>query len=132
MDYSYRELSDIVQLDGPADDSDPEEEKVPLEENDFLGLINAEAIKTLQEENGSSDGLSLSSSSDEGPDDFADLQEEVRLMKMSNLKLFLFLVGEITSPCITRILLILGTTWLSRTPQISLTLRMSLFVNMTK
>ncbi|XP_037534579.1 TFIIA-alpha and beta-like factor [Nematolebias whitei] len=75
LGYSYSELSDIVQLDGPADDSDPEEE-VPLEENDFLGLINAEAIKTLQEENGSSDGLSLSSSSDEGPDDLADVQEE--------------------------------------------------------
>lgn len=93
MDYSYRELSDIVQLDGPADDSDPEEEEAPLDENDFLGLINAEAIKSLQEENGSSDGLSSSSSSDEGPDDLADVQEEVRLMMMSDLKLFFLYNG---------------------------------------
>lgn len=51
-----------------------------MEENDFLGLINAEAIKTLQEGNGSSDGISVSSSSDDdGPDDLADLQEEVRI-----------------------------------------------------
>uniref|UniRef100_A0A3Q3VQE8 Uncharacterized protein n=1 Tax=Mola mola TaxID=94237 RepID=A0A3Q3VQE8_MOLML len=48
---NYSELSDIVQLDGPADNSDVEEEveRVPLEENDFLGIINAEAIKALQE-----------------------------------------------------------------------------------
>uniref|UniRef100_A0A3B4YDI4 General transcription factor IIA, 1-like n=1 Tax=Seriola lalandi dorsalis TaxID=1841481 RepID=A0A3B4YDI4_SERLL len=46
----YSELSDIVQLDGPADNSDIEEENgVPLEENDYLGIINAEAIKALQE-----------------------------------------------------------------------------------
>uniref|UniRef100_A0A673CLQ4 General transcription factor IIA, 1-like n=1 Tax=Sphaeramia orbicularis TaxID=375764 RepID=A0A673CLQ4_9TELE len=37
------ELSDIVQLDGPPDGSDIEDEDgVPLEENDFLGIINAE------------------------------------------------------------------------------------------
>lgn len=82
MDYGYRQLSEIVQLDGPADNSDPEEEEVevPLEENDFLGLISAEAMKTLQEENGSSDGVSFSSSSDDdGPDDLANVQEEVRI-----------------------------------------------------
>ncbi|XP_024860988.1 TFIIA-alpha and beta-like factor [Kryptolebias marmoratus] len=76
LDYGYRELSNIVQLDGSADNSDPEEEAAPLEESDFLGLINAEAIKALQEENGSSDGISISSSDDEGPDDLADVQEE--------------------------------------------------------
>uniref|UniRef100_A0A3Q3M0K9 General transcription factor IIA, 1-like n=1 Tax=Labrus bergylta TaxID=56723 RepID=A0A3Q3M0K9_9LABR len=49
---SYSDLSDIVQLDGAADNSDLEEDEggVPLEENDFLGIINAEAIKALQEE----------------------------------------------------------------------------------
>ncbi|CAK6951668.1 TFIIA-alpha and beta-like factor [Scomber scombrus] len=80
LDYTYRELSDIVQLDGAADDSDiEEEERVPLEENDFLGIINAEAIKALQEGDGSSGGNSISSSSDsEGADELADVEEEVR------------------------------------------------------
>ncbi|CAK6951669.1 TFIIA-alpha and beta-like factor [Scomber scombrus] len=78
LDYTYRELSDIVQLDGAADDSDiEEEERVPLEENDFLGIINAEAIKALQEGDGSSGGNSISSSSDsEGADELADVEEE--------------------------------------------------------
>ncbi|GAA6213913.1 TFIIA-alpha and beta-like factor [Lates japonicus] len=75
----YSELSDIVQLDGPADNSDMEEEDggLPLEENDFLGIINAEAIKVLQEGDGSSDGNSISSSSDsEGVDELANVEEE--------------------------------------------------------
>lgn len=56
-----------------------EEEGVPLEENDFLGIINAEAIKALEEGDGSSDGNSISSSSDsEGVDELADVEEEVR------------------------------------------------------
>ncbi|XP_071337054.1 TFIIA-alpha and beta-like factor isoform X2 [Trachinotus anak] len=78
LGYSYSELSDIVQLDGPADNSDVEEENgVPLEENDFLGIINAEAIKALQEGDGSSDGNSISSSSDsEGADELANVEEE--------------------------------------------------------
>lgn len=76
LDYNYSELSDIVQLDGPADNSDIEEEEgVPLEENDFLGIINAEAIKALQE----GDESSISSSSDsEGVDELANVEEEVR------------------------------------------------------
>lgn len=81
LDYNYSELSDIVQLDGPADNSDVEEEveRVPLEENDFLGIINAEAIKALQEGEESSDGNSLSSSSDsEGADELANVEEEVQ------------------------------------------------------
>lgn len=80
LDYNYSELSDIVQLDGPADNSDiEEEERVPLEENDFLGIINAEAIKALQEGDGSSDGNSISSGSDsEGADELANVEEEVR------------------------------------------------------
>lgn len=78
LDYSYADLSDIVQLDGPADNSDlEEEERVPLEESDFLGIINAEAIKALQEGGGSSDGNSISSSSDsEGIDELANIEEE--------------------------------------------------------
>lgn len=78
--FSYSELSDIVQLDGPADNSDVEGENgAPLEENDFLGIINAEAIKALQEGDGSSDGNSISSSSDsEGADELANVEEEVR------------------------------------------------------
>lgn len=50
-----------------------------LDENDFLGLINAEAIKALQEGEASSDGNSISSSSDsEVPDDLAIVEEEVK------------------------------------------------------
>lgn len=80
LDYSYSQFSDIVQLDGPAGNSDlEEEEEVPLEENDFLGIINAEAMKALQEGNESSDGNSISSSSDgEGADELANIEEEVR------------------------------------------------------
>lgn len=82
MVYSYSELSDIVQLDGPADHTDSEEEeeggeRVALEENDFLGMINAEAIKALQEGEGSSDSTSGSTSSD-GAAELTDLKEEVR------------------------------------------------------
>ncbi|XP_071754089.1 TFIIA-alpha and beta-like factor [Centroberyx gerrardi] len=78
LDYNYSELSDIVQLDGSADNSDIEKEDgVPLEENDFLGMINAEAIKALQEVDGSSDGNSISSSSDsDGADELANVEEE--------------------------------------------------------
>lgn len=50
-----------------------------LDEDDFLGLINAEAIKALQEGEGSSDGDSISSSSDgEVPEDLAIVEEEVK------------------------------------------------------
>lgn len=79
LDYSYSDLSDIVQLDGPADESGDEDEfRVPMDENDFLGLINAEAIKALQEGEGSSDSNSISSSSDsEVADDLAIIEEEV-------------------------------------------------------
>ncbi|XP_026164819.1 TFIIA-alpha and beta-like factor [Mastacembelus armatus] len=78
LDYSYSELSDIVQLDGPPDNSDiKEEEGVPLEDDDFLGIINAEAIKALQEGDGSSECTSISSSSDsEGTYKIADVEEE--------------------------------------------------------
>ena len=69
-------MSDIVQLDGPLDNSDIEAEdeaEVTLEDNDFLGMINAEAMKE-----GSSDGDSASSSSDsDAVDELADVVEEV-------------------------------------------------------
>ncbi|XP_067092619.1 TFIIA-alpha and beta-like factor [Osmerus mordax] len=78
-DYNYSDLSDLVQLDGSADLSDLEEEEegegergkleedrgVKLEEeeegrevmgeNEYLGIINAEALKALHEAEGSSD-----------------------------------------------------------------------------
>ncbi|CAG09467.1 unnamed protein product, partial [Tetraodon nigroviridis] len=75
--YSYSELSDIVQLDGPADNSDSEgeEERAALEENDFLGMINAEAIKALQEGEASSDGTSGSTSGDSA-DELTNVEEE--------------------------------------------------------
>nr|XP_020458930.1 TFIIA-alpha and beta-like factor isoform X2 [Monopterus albus] len=79
LDYNYSDLSEIVQLDGPADNSDiEEEEEVPLEENDFLGLINAEAIKALQEGDGSGDGSSISSGSggEEEAYEIADVEED--------------------------------------------------------
>lgn len=79
MDCSYSDASAIVQVDGPADNSDIEEEEgTPLEENDFLGMISAEAMKALQDDNGSSDGNSISSSSDgEGADELAYVEDEV-------------------------------------------------------
>ncbi|KAL3050181.1 hypothetical protein OYC64_012260 [Pagothenia borchgrevinki] len=77
LDFNYNELSDIVQLDGPAGNSDMEEEEGgPIEENDFLGIINAEAIKALQEGEGSSDGNSISSNSDSEGADLAEAVEE--------------------------------------------------------
>ncbi|XP_061602048.1 TFIIA-alpha and beta-like factor [Cololabis saira] len=75
LDYNYPELSEIVQLDGPADNSEKDAE-VPLEESDFLGLINAEAIKALQEEDGSSDNDSISSSSEGERDELAHVEDE--------------------------------------------------------
>lgn len=53
-----------------------EEEGLPLLENDFLGLINAEALRALQE--GSSEGSSSPSSDSDGADELADAVEEVR------------------------------------------------------
>lgn len=49
-----------------------------MQENDFLGLINAEVIKALQEENESSDSNSVASSSSSGGiDELADVEEGV-------------------------------------------------------
>lgn len=84
----YSALSDIIQLDGPADNSDHEDEEVPVQENDFLGLINAEVIKALQEENESSDSNSVSGSSSGGVDELADVEEGVKEpLKVSSLYL---------------------------------------------
>ncbi|XP_077585503.1 TFIIA-alpha and beta-like factor isoform X1 [Stigmatopora nigra] len=78
LELDYNELSDIIQLDGTVDGSDLEEDDVvPLEENDFLGMINAEALKALQDGEGSTDGNSTSSSSDgEEVDDLKDIEDE--------------------------------------------------------
>ncbi|XP_076022022.1 TFIIA-alpha and beta-like factor [Genypterus blacodes] len=75
MDCSYNNPSAIIQLDGAADSSDHEEEEgAALEENDFLGLISAEAMKALD---GSSDGNSITSSSDgEGADELVHVEDE--------------------------------------------------------
>ncbi|TNM99830.1 hypothetical protein fugu_012863 [Takifugu bimaculatus] len=74
--YSYSDLSDIVQLDGAADNTDSEEEETgALEENDFLGMINAEAIKALQEGEVSSDDTSGSTSGDSA-DELASVEDE--------------------------------------------------------
>lgn len=76
--YSYSDLSDIVQLDGAADNTDSEEDETgALEENDFLGMINAEAIKALQEGDVSSDDTSGSTSGDSA-DELASVEDEVR------------------------------------------------------
>lgn len=74
--YSYSDLSDIVQLDGAADNDSEEEETGSLEENDFLGMINAEAIKALQEGEVSSDDTSGSTSGDSA-DELASVEDEV-------------------------------------------------------
>ncbi|XP_077437304.1 TFIIA-alpha and beta-like factor isoform X2 [Vanacampus margaritifer] len=76
LDLGYNELSDIVQLDGTGDNSDLEEEDMPLEENDFLGMINAEALKALQEGGISSDGNSSSNSDSDGADDLEQMEDE--------------------------------------------------------
>ncbi|MCJ8749005.1 hypothetical protein PDJAM_G00171140 [Pangasius djambal] len=79
-DYNFNELTDIPQLDGACDSSseagdDQEEEREdrgPVGENEFLGMINAEALQALQGVGGSSDGNSSSSSDEDEP----ELEEE--------------------------------------------------------
>lgn len=76
--YSCSDLSDIVQLDGAADPTDSEEDETgALEENDFLGMINAEAIKALEEGDVSSDDTSGSTAADSA-DELASVEDEVR------------------------------------------------------
>ncbi|XP_060773144.1 TFIIA-alpha and beta-like factor isoform X2 [Neoarius graeffei] len=79
-DYNFNELTDIPQLDGVCDSSseagdDQEEEREyrePVGENEFLGMIDAEALQALQGVGGSSDGNSSSSSDGDEP----ELEEE--------------------------------------------------------
>ncbi|XP_062375610.1 TFIIA-alpha and beta-like factor [Sardina pilchardus] len=64
-DFNYSGLEDIVQLDGAGDGSSEEEEVDiggPVGENDFLGMISAEALHVLEEAGGSDDSSSTSSS----------------------------------------------------------------------
>uniref|UniRef100_A0AAY4CYX0 Uncharacterized protein n=1 Tax=Denticeps clupeoides TaxID=299321 RepID=A0AAY4CYX0_9TELE len=54
-DYNYNELADIVQLDGPCGGSSDDEDEGGadagvLGENEFLGMINADALEALQED----------------------------------------------------------------------------------
>ncbi|TSN95655.1 TFIIA-alpha and beta-like factor [Bagarius yarrelli] len=83
-DYNFNDLTDIPQLDGTCDSSseagdDQEEERhnqEPVGENEFLGMINAEALQALQGLGGSSDGNSSSSSEVEEPDIEEEEEEE--------------------------------------------------------
>ncbi|XP_029555130.1 stonin-1, partial [Salmo trutta] len=72
-DYNYNDaLADIIQLDGPADSSSDVEELDggAMGENEFLGMMTAEALQALQEVDGSSDdGISSSSGDSVGMDE---------------------------------------------------------------
>ncbi|XP_031434928.1 stonin-1 [Clupea harengus] len=57
-DFDYNGLEDIVQLDGACDGTSDEEEVDiggPVGENDFLGMISADALHVLEEEGGTDD-----------------------------------------------------------------------------
>uniref|UniRef100_A0A8B9HFR1 General transcription factor IIA, 1-like n=1 Tax=Astyanax mexicanus TaxID=7994 RepID=A0A8B9HFR1_ASTMX len=83
-------LTNIVQMDGACDSSSEagdepqelEEESGAIGENEFLGMINAEALKALQGAGGSSDP-SDSSSSNNDESDLKELEEEVRTIHRS-------------------------------------------------
>ncbi|XP_053730488.1 LOW QUALITY PROTEIN: TFIIA-alpha and beta-like factor [Synchiropus splendidus] len=75
-DFNYSDLSDIIQLDGPGDDSNVKDGEL-LEENDFLGMINAEAIRALEDGDSSgSDAKSLTSSDGEAAEELAGEEDE--------------------------------------------------------
>ncbi|KAM9804172.1 TFIIA-alpha and beta-like factor [Neosynchiropus ocellatus] len=77
-DFNYSDLSDIIQLDGPDDDSNAKDGEL-LEENDFLGMINAEAIRALEdgESSGSgSDAKSITSSDGEAAEELGREEDE--------------------------------------------------------
>lgn len=83
-DYNFNELTDLPQLDGTCDSSseagdDQEEDREargPVGENEFLGMINAEALQALQGLGGSSDGNSSSSSDGDEPEPEEEEEEE--------------------------------------------------------
>ncbi|XP_010899457.2 stonin-1 [Esox lucius] len=75
-DYNYNDaLADIIQLDGPSDSSSDVEEFEEemggaIGENDFLGMMTAEALQALQEaEESSDDGKSSSGDDSVGMDE---------------------------------------------------------------
>ncbi|KAJ8250678.1 hypothetical protein COCON_G00226000 [Conger conger] len=84
-DFDRSVLEDIVQLDGACGGSSSEEEEEEEEvgegdqegmtENEFLGMINAEALRALQEGGASTGGGSSDSDSDR-PDQLAEEEEE--------------------------------------------------------
>ncbi|XP_072526857.1 TFIIA-alpha and beta-like factor [Salminus brasiliensis] len=80
-DYNFNELTNIVQLDGACDSSseageEQQEEEDPgaIGENEFLGMINTEALKALQGAGDSSDPSDSSSNSD--LHDLEEVEEE--------------------------------------------------------
>ncbi|KAJ8385634.1 hypothetical protein AAFF_G00184310 [Aldrovandia affinis] len=78
-DYNHNVLEDIVQLDGACGGSSDEgeggeeEEADGVTENEFLGMINAEALRALQEGEGSTGGGSSDSS--DAADEFAEEED---------------------------------------------------------
>lgn len=80
-DFNYNDLEALQQLDGACDSTSEEEaEEVEVgagaDEDEFLGMINAEALKALQEAEGSSEDNGSSSDSD-ALDDAVEEVEEV-------------------------------------------------------
>ena len=77
-DFDYNGLEDIVQLDGACDGTSDEEEVDiggPVGENDFLGMISADALHVLEEEGGTDD----SSTSGSDMEKEEEVIEEVRV-----------------------------------------------------
>ncbi|XP_036403160.1 TFIIA-alpha and beta-like factor [Megalops cyprinoides] len=82
-DYGYNALGDIVQLDGPCGSSSEEDggdEGAPdgavAGENEFLGMISAEALRALQEGEDSSPGGSSDSDSDKAEEPLVEEEED--------------------------------------------------------
>lgn len=103
-DYNFNELTDIPQLDGVCDSSseagdDQEEEREdrgPVGENEFLGMINSEALQELQGVGGSSDGNSSSGSDGDEPE-LEDEEEEVRNKQLNQTDEKIKAVGDFNS-----------------------------------
>ncbi|XP_062864619.1 TFIIA-alpha and beta-like factor [Trichomycterus rosablanca] len=86
-DYNFNELADIPQLDGTCDSSSEqgegeqeqeldEEDQGAVGENEFFGIINAEALKALRNTGGSSDANSRSSSDSDEPELVEEEEED--------------------------------------------------------
>nr|XP_023676912.1 TFIIA-alpha and beta-like factor [Paramormyrops kingsleyae] len=82
-DFNYNDLEALQQLDGACDstsEEEAEEEEVEggagADEDEFLGMINAEALKALQEAEGSSEDDGSSSDSDALDDAVEEVEED--------------------------------------------------------